>query len=103
MMESETAEQLREMVREAEALRAPSDRTVLLCRREVDPETGRAVVSWWVEPDQTDDEDSPSSGPRGRISTSSDEVARAVAGFPLSAGMTEGVGMTGNGDDGERG
>ena len=67
MMESETAEQLRKMVRAAEALRAPSDRTVLLYRREVNPETGRAVVSWWVEPGQTDDEDL-RPGPRGPIS-----------------------------------
>ncbi len=52
MMENETAEQLREMVRAAKALGAPPDRTVLLCRREVDPETGRTVLSWWVEPSQ---------------------------------------------------
>ncbi len=52
MMENETAEQLRKLVRAAEALGAPPDRTVLLYRREVNPETGRTVLSWWVEPRQ---------------------------------------------------
>jgi hypothetical protein len=53
MVESASTEQLSEMLREAEALGASADRTVVLYRREVDPKTGRTALSWWVEPSQT--------------------------------------------------
>lgn len=50
MTEDLGLEQLRAIVRTMQALDIPPERTVLLCRREIDPATGRPVLRWVVEP-----------------------------------------------------
>ncbi|HEX5326426.1 MAG TPA: hypothetical protein VFW75_07135 [Acetobacteraceae bacterium] len=50
MVEDLGLEQLRAIVRTMQALDIPPERTVLLCRREIDPATGRPVLRWVVEP-----------------------------------------------------
>lgn len=47
------AARLREIIRHLEQLGASPDRTVLLYRRGVDPETGCEALHWWAEPAAT--------------------------------------------------